>query len=600
MTLSPGDDIDHRGTTFSDTLLDELLNALCDPATSRPRLGAALFECATFDVVLFIGATFSGTAQFDRATFSGVTWFSDATFSADAQFGEATFSAEVSFTDAVFSGTAEFEEAKFSDNVWFSGAAFSGPALFAKAICSTAAKFEGAEFSDNAHFGSAVFTAAVFTGAAFSAAVFTGTRFSADAEFNETTFSDDAMFRGTTFSADAGFGDAIFSANADFSGAMFSAAPRLGPLVCRGSLDLSGSVFAVPVTIEAAALSVVCVRTRWEATATLRLRHATVDLSDAVVTQPVGVISHSTPLATTPRGNLVETSLPGDPAVRIQSLRGVDAAYVVLTNTDLTQCRFFGAFHLDQLRLEGETNFARTPAGTDVRRGFPLRWTDRLTLAEEHHWRTLLTHRPRLRAGWTRDRQQRGIPTPARIPGPPALASLYRQLRKAFEDGKDEPGAADFYYGEMEMRRLDRRRRRNWAERGLLTGYWALSGYGLRASRALSWLVLAMTATVAALMMWGLPTSEPKPRTTGTLPATGQKLDLITETTDPAVTGPVGSRFTTKRAAKATRIAVNSVVFRSSGQNLTATGEGIEMASRFFEPVLLGFAALAIRNRVKR
>ena len=34
--------------------------------------------------------------------------------------------------------------------------------------------------------------------------------------------------------------------------------------------------------------------------------------------------------------------------------------------------------------------------------------------------------------------------------------ALYRALRKGREDVKDEPGAADFYYGEMEMRRLAR------------------------------------------------------------------------------------------------------------------------------------------------
>lgn len=33
---------------------------------------------------------------------------------------------------------------------------------------------------------------------------------------------------------------------------------------------------------------------------------------------------------------------------------------------------------------------------------------------------------------------------------------VYRVLRKAFEDGKDEPVAADFYCGEMEMRRHER------------------------------------------------------------------------------------------------------------------------------------------------
>lgn len=42
------------------------------------------------------------------------------------------------------------------------------------------------------------------------------------------------------------------------------------------------------------------------------------------------------------------------------------------------------------------------------------------------------------------------------------------------------------------------------------------------------------------------------------------------------------------------------MVFRSSGQDLTTAGTHIEMTSRLTEPVLLGFAVLAIRNRVKR
>lgn len=169
-TLSPGDDIDHRGTTFSSTLLDELLNALSDRATSRPRLGAALFHGAAFATAEFIGATFSSTARFDEVTFSA------------------------------------------------------------------AAGFEGAEFS-------------------------------AQVGFEEVTFA-----------GIAGFNDATFSADADFSGSLFSTAAQLGPLVCFGRLDLSSTVFAVPVTSEAAAMSVVCVRTRWEATVTLRLRHDTVPI----------------------------------------------------------------------------------------------------------------------------------------------------------------------------------------------------------------------------------------------------------------------------------------------------------------------------------
>jgi hypothetical protein len=44
---------------------------------------------------------------------------------------------------------------------------------------------------------------------------------------------------------------------------------------------------------------------------------------------------------------------------------------------------------------------------------------------------------------------------------------VYRQLHKGREDAKNEPGAADFYYGECEMRRhaLDT----PWAEKAILT-----------------------------------------------------------------------------------------------------------------------------------
>ncbi|MEC4576266.1 hypothetical protein [Streptomyces virginiae] len=61
-------------------------------------------------------------------------------------------------------------------------------------------------------------------------------------------------------------------------------------------------------------------------------------------------------------------------------------------------------------------------------------------------------------------------------------------------DARNEPDAADFCYGEMEMRRHDGDRPHS--ERLLLTLYWALSGCGLRAPRALAWLLGAMTATV--------------------------------------------------------------------------------------------------------
>nr|WP_325100274.1 hypothetical protein [Streptomyces broussonetiae] len=119
---------------------------------------------------------------------------------------------------------------------------------------------------------------------------------------------------------------------------------------------------------------------------------------------------------------------------------------------------------------------------------------------------------------------------PARTPDPEDVAALYRQLRKAFEDGKNEPGAADFYYGECEMRRHDLTGTPP-GERRLLWGYWLLSGYGLRASRAFGWLIAAMSLTVLLLMGLGLPTHDPDPATTGTLH--GSKVSLHTSTPTP-------------------------------------------------------------------
>ncbi|MFI7239389.1 hypothetical protein [Streptomyces cyaneofuscatus] len=45
---------------------------------------------------------------------------------------------------------------------------------------------------------------------------------------------------------------------------------------------------------------------------------------------------------------------------------------------------------------------------------------------------------------------------------------------------------------------------------------------------------------------------------------------------------------------------INSVVFRSSGQNLTTFGTYTERLARITEPVLLGLAVPAVRSRVKR
>jgi hypothetical protein len=183
-----------------------------------------------------------------------------------------------------------------------------------------------------------------------------------------------------------------------------------------------------------------------------------------------------------------------------------DAA-LVLTGTDLSNCQFRGAFHLDQIRMEGWITFAKVPKGIHRHFGIcPARWSQRRTVAEEHHWRAHDEEQAPNPDGGA-ERMWRTGPShgdPARTPDPDDVTAVYRQLRKAFEDSKNEPGAADFYYGEMEMRRHDRDNTSR-SERALLHGYWLLSGYGLRASRAAGWLIAAMITTIVLLMGLGLP-----------------------------------------------------------------------------------------------
>lgn len=634
--LAPGDSIDHRGTTFTESLLASLLNALRDPAIGIPRLGEAVFASVTFEgdawfrsaifegdagfgSAIFEGSagfgsvTFEGYAGFGSATFKGdagfhwamfeslavfelatfghKAWFESATFGSQAVFGAATFGHEVWFESATFGGLAVFGSATFGGLAGFWRAMFRGDAVFGRATFKGDAGFGAVTFEDNAGFGSATFEGdARFESATFERnASYESASFERDARFESATFKHTANFQSATFERKASYESASFEGDARFESATFVTAGRLGPLVCAGRIVLSGAMFGSPATLSFAARRLECRRTRWSATAEIRLRHATVDLAHAVFEYPLTIAAESNLFVLTNSSELAESALAGapGPGVRVASLRGVDAAHLVLADIDLSGCLFTGTVHLDQLRLEGACTFDTPPASVRLRRWPPVRFTERRVLAEEHHWRA---GQPGAVQGWN------VAVLGAGRAGPLQLAPVYRALRKAFEDGKHEPGAADFYYGEMEMRRHADDIPRG--ERGLLTAYWALSGYGLRASRALAWLGAAMLLTIVLLMAFGLAQDTPKQTATGTVPAGGGEVTFEIDKDDPQ--NPTRDRFTGERFEKALSVTLNSVVFRSSGQDLTTAGTYIEMTSRLTEPVLLGLAVLAVRNRVKR
>lgn len=547
-SLAPGADIDHCGTIFTERLLGALLDALRDGITGNPRLGAVRFE----------EATFQGDAEFDFLTFQGRASFRSAIFEGKADFGGSTFQGAVGFRSATFHGAAVFQTAAFERETDFSKAIFRSQAWF------SAAAFQG--------------------GTAFRDTTFQG-----NAVFEETAFEDGAWFDAATFGGDADFAAASFREEARFIGAVFERAAALGPLVCDGRVLLSGAVFGRPVTLSLAARRLECQRTRWSSTAEIRLRYTTVDFSHAVFEYPLTIAAEADTFVLSDGRPVGEPALVGTlgPTVQMASLRGVDAAHLVLADVDLSMCLFAGTVHLDQIRLEGACGFDTVPPAMHWRGWRPIRFTQRRTLAEEHHWRA---SQPAAARGWNV-----AVFGAGRV-GPLQLAPVYRALRKAFEDGKHEPGAADFYYGEMTMRRHADDIPRS--ERSLLTAYWALSGYGLRASRALGWLAATMLLTIGLLMGWGLPNDSPKQEATGTVPSGGGTVVFEIDKADPQ--NPTGNRFTGERFDKALNVTLNSVVFRSSGQDLTTVGTYVEMATRVIEPVLLGLAVLAIRNRVKR
>jgi hypothetical protein len=529
-----------------------------------------------------VNATFGDHAGFDGATFADGARFDYATFAGWASFNGATFGDQ-----ALFQHTEFGDGAGFSGRASFNGATFGDRALFQTVIFGDQAGFEGVTFGHRAQFMNATF----------------GDR----AEFGDATFGDGATFAHVTFGDRTGFGDMTFGGGARFIDVTFGDGTwfgdttfgdwaQFGPLLGRGRLLLDRAVFGRSCELAISADQLDCRGTRLPDGGVLRLRWAEVLLVGVEIGRP-SVLAGVDPFPGLDEGLLRpkvarswRTERP-----RILSLRDSDVRNLVLSNVDLRGCRFSGAHNLDQLRLEATIDLADRPAGWQAGKAvLPVwRWTRRRTLTEEHRWRRAQAKH----AGWyPRACRVRGLAQQERALRPADIALLYRALRKGREDSKDEPGADDFYYGEMEMRRHDRTA--PWPERMVLLLYWLVAGYGLRASRALGWLLGVLAVATVLLATVGFapaPSATPLSATiTGTPP---QQHIQLTTTPPPEMTAerPLAARLGT-----AALVAVEGAVFRTSDQALTYKGRLIQAGLRFAGPVLLGMALLSIRGRVKR
>jgi uncharacterized protein YjbI with pentapeptide repeats len=233
---------------------------------------------------------------------------------------------------------------------------------------------------------------------------------------------------------------------------------------------------------------------------------------------------------------------------RLTTLKGTNCDGLTLSGFDYSETSFLGAAKLDSLVITGEFTL-RSTGGARARRA---------VISEEAEARASTEH-------WNRLAAPRKSST-IRPPELRQLAGVYRALRKAREDQKDEPGSADFYYGEMEMRRLSSAPRS--MERIILTAYWLISGYGLRAWRSLALLALVVVGSATALSFFTLRsgTNPPPPSFGGALLFSAQ----------------------------------SGLQMAGSADRYTTVGQVFELVLRIVVPILIALAALAVRGRVKR
>jgi uncharacterized protein YjbI with pentapeptide repeats len=640
--LYPGADLDASGTLISAELLVKILHAVRGE-DGRPAFGSASFLRAKFTGVAdFAGVQFTGAARFDhaefgqdasfyRAQFTGTASFMGTRFEGGAWFGSACFGGEAPFFRARFMHSAVFDRAQFTGKTWFNSTRFWGEPSFYEARFKDEASFHGSRFEDSyAFFAKVRFEGvASFLGAYLPFANFCEAEFERDAHFNEAELPGIVKFTGARFAGAASF-DGTQLGSASFDRVHFAAAERFGPLAADW-LDLDSAVFSRQVLVEACAAVMTCSHARFEHGVTLRLRYAVVGLtasvlaaasSVAAVDQPfestVPVVRHSARNDWTDaygdfaaaddvianaarRFDEQRTSAETDQPLWVPvlaSLAGVDVSGLVVIDVDMAHCLFAGAYHLDELRMEGRCRFGYPPRNSRLA-WMPSKWTRRQVLAEERSWRHWPTEGAETEIVAWSDR-----PGTVRLPEGPLtaerLAALYRALRKALEDVKNEPGAADFYYGEMEMRRHTRTS--PWAERAIMWLYWLISGYGLRALRSVAALIILGVIVATALTGWGLAATAPVQDLAGTVTTIPGKPARINATLSgiPSQLPPASQRWTTERTRTAVEVTLESFVFRSTDQPLTTAGTWTTIAARILGPLLFALALLAVRNRVKR
>lgn len=427
-------------------------------------------------------------------------------------------------------------------------------------------------------------------------AVFTRARVGATAWFNNASVEGDLLFQGAQVAQDVTLADTTISGAAVMREMQIDGRTWLDGTAIGGTLDLTGARFSAGQgwgTVKADAL-IDLTRGRFDESFDAVLDAPVISLTDAIFEGESRVQVASGAQVQVAGTTFRRPSVLGQrheaPDARLPFLMTAeyaDLGNLLVTELDLSRCVLVGAHNLDGLRIGPGARLPRTPPGVFTGFALPFAWTwsPRETLVEENLWRQTT----RKTAGWARadGGPEPEIPTPQ----PAAIATAYRALRKGREDLRDQPGAADFYYGEMEMRR---RAAGAFSAEGLVLWlYWLLSGYGLRASRAVIAMLCVITLFTGLFQLYGFAD-------------VGQPFDArAANRAEPPPRQPPSS---VKEAANALD-SVDAWVYTAGTAlsvvgapqvELTTEGRALRVVLRLLGPILIGLALFAIRGRVKR
>lgn len=468
-------------------------------------------------------------------------WLARATFEVPAFFYGWRFWGSLNLDDARFQQGANFYGAVFENDVSFSTARFMLPTEHTDDIMGA--------FSDS----SAVFQDAIFKGSV---------------DFNGAEFDDGALFYRARFDDQVDFQRTTFKGQASLEETKWLAPQRLfGQFLLGGELNLRRASFEGDLLLEVEGGNVNFEDTRFGASLTIRARSTALTLEHLDLTRPAlvelapdsRVDRHGSPIV----GTAVDFSADPDEGMlpKILSLRDSNVLSLTIASADLRGCLFQDVRNIDRLSIEGHTLFAQAPKGRSYRR----------IVYEESAWRLTRTGRARTAMGrnvatlvapvWRAAQPRERVTADIEVQ-PDQLARIYRGLRKSLEESKDYAGASDLYYGEMEMRL--RASSTPIADRVIIAVYWALSGYGLRASRSL--FALAGTLVLFSVLF-----------STVGFAANESFFEGLLHSARTAALFPQGDEI-----------------------ELTHAGQAFQIVLRVVGPTLIALSGLALRSRIKR